>query len=491
MKRLLLSLSVALSFISCSSSAPAPAEQPKPPAEIPITSKSPEAIDHFKKGRDLSDNLRNAEAAQELDQAIALDPDFAQALAYRSGGVPGPEGLKDLEQASAKAGAASKPEQLLIAALLSGRQADFAKSQELWKQLTDAVPEDWRTHMGRGAQLYVLQKYRDALEALNKATALNPNAGPAYNMIGYAHLVQGEAGPAVEALSKYASLAPSEPNPHDSLGEALMANGQFAEAEAAFQKAISLSPKFDVAWQGVAYTKFFRGDWAGGQAAVAKAHDASSRGSERLSAARLGAYGKLAEGKTAEGLSEIDVLAKSPDASATDVAFASVDRAGVLVESGRYRDAVAGAAQVLRAADGGQLPTGDALNVRNLALAVTAAAQGRMGDKAGAQQTVATLQKQVEARPDDPFASTTLHFAQGMLAVAEKDMKAARMHFEMCLAQDFACHWQALEVSRRAGDKAGAEAAGARLTRLYVRAPLYVYARARATRGATQTQTND
>src|SRR6185295_5305117 len=236
-----------------------------------------EAIEHFKKGRDLSDNIRQAEAAQELDQAIKLDPDFALALAYRGVSAPGPEGVKDLEQANAKAGAASKPEQLLIAALLSGRQGDFAKSQDLWKQLTEAAPDDWRSHMGRGAQLYVLQKYSEALDALNKATALNPNAGPAYNMIGYGHLVQFEPGPAVEALKKYASLAPNEPNPQDSLGEALMANGQFAEAEAAFQKAISLSPAFGVAWEGVAYTKFFRGDWAGGQAAVAKANEAASR----------------------------------------------------------------------------------------------------------------------------------------------------------------------------------------------------------------------
>jgi tetratricopeptide (TPR) repeat protein len=486
MKRLLISLSVVLSFISCSGSAPAPAP-PKPPAEIPITSKSPEAIDHFKKGRDLSDNLRNAEAVQELDQAIKLDPDFALALAYRGSGVPGPEGLKDLEQARAKAGAASKPEQLLIAVFLSSQQADFAKSQDLWKQLTEAVPDDWRAHMGRGAQLFVLQKYSDALDALNKATALNPNAGPAYNMIGYAHLVQGEAGPAVEALRKYASLAPNEPNPQDSLGEALMANGQFADAEAAFQKAISLSPKFGVAWEGVAYTKFFRGDWTGGQAAVAKAHEAASRGFERLNAARLGAYGKLAEGKTAEGLNEIDVLAKSPDASAINVALASVDRAGVLVESGRYRDAIAEASKAVQAADGGQLPPGAAINVRNVALAVTVAAQGRMNDAVGAEKTVASAQKQVDARPDDPFARTTLHFAQGMLAVAQKDMKAARMHFEMCLEQDFACHWQALEVSRKAGDKAGADASLARLTKLYVRAPLYVYARAMATRGPKQT----
>ena len=113
-----------------------------------------------------------------------------------------------------------------------------------------------------------------------------------------------------------------------------------------------------------------------------------------------------------------------------------------------------------------------------------------MGDAAGAAKTVAVLQKQVDARPDDPFAKTTLHFAQGMLAVAQKDMNAARTHFEMCDEQDFACHWQAVEVSRKAGDKAGADAALSRLTKLYVRDPLYVYARAMATRGATPKPSN-
>src|SRR6185295_6071262 len=88
MKRLLVSLGVVLSFISCSGGAPA--EQPKPPAEIPITSKSPEAIEHFKKGRDLSDNIRQAEATAELNQAIKLDPDFALAIAYRGTATQGP-----------------------------------------------------------------------------------------------------------------------------------------------------------------------------------------------------------------------------------------------------------------------------------------------------------------------------------------------------------------------------------------------------------------
>jgi tetratricopeptide (TPR) repeat protein len=481
MKQLLVSFGVALSLVACSSTPP-PAEQAKPPAEIPITSKSPEAIEHFRKGRDFLDNLRNPEAAQELDQALKLDPDFALALALRGGTTPGADGVKDLEQANEKAAAASKPEQLLIAALLAGRRSEFTKSQEQWTQLTQAVPNDWRAHMGRGTQLFVLQKFGEALQELNKAVALNPNAGPAYNMIGYAHLNQGEAAPAIEALQKYATLSPNEPNPQDSLGEALMAGGQFAEAEAAFQKALSLSPAFGGAWEGVAYTRFFRGDWAGGQDAVAKAHAAATRGAERVTAARLGAYARVAQGQTAKGLSEFDALAKSADASVINVAASAADRAAVLLESGRSRDAIAEAAKALEVADNGTLPPGATVNIRNVALFVTAAAQGRAGDAAGAEATVAAAQKQADARPDDPFTQATAHFAKGMLAFAKKDMTSARMHFEMCPTPDFGCHWQALEVSRKAGDTAAADAFLSRLTRSYQRDPVYLYARTLATR---------
>jgi hypothetical protein len=171
-------------------------------------------------------------------------------------------------------------------------------------------------------------------------------------------------------------------------------------------------------------------------------------------------------------------LAKSSDATPISVAFASIDRAGVLAQGRRYRDAVAEAAKAVQAADSGQLPPGAALNARTVALAVTAAAQGRMGDAAGAKETVASLQKQADARPGDPFTRSTLSFAQGMLSVAQKDLKAARSHFEACLESDFACHWQAMEVTRQAGDKAAAEAFRARLTKQYVRDPVYLYARA-------------
>jgi hypothetical protein len=178
-------------------------------------------------------------------------------------------------------------------------------------------------------------------------------------------------------------------------------------------------------------------------------------------------------------LKKIEAISKSSDATPVEIAATSVDRAGVMVESGRYPDAVTEAGKGLAAATGGTLPPGASSTVRRVSLAVTAAAQGRMGDAAGAQKTVEALQQASAAAPDDPALKSAVHFAQGMLAVAQKDQKAASGHFAMCSNLDTYCQWQAFEVSHKAGDAAGADAAKDRLTKIYRRDPLYLYARSR------------
>jgi Flp pilus assembly protein TadD len=406
---------------------------------------------------------------------------------YRGIVTPGPAGLKDIEEANAKASGISNPEQLLIQASLAWRRGEFGRSADLWKQLTDAVPGDWRAHMGRGAQLYGSQKYGEAIDSLNKATSINPNAGPAYNMIGYAHLVQGESGPAVEALKRYADVNPNEPNPQDSLGEALMAGGQFSEAEAAFRKSAALSPSFYIAWEGVAYTKFFAGEWAAGREALATARKAATRGSDRVAVDRLAAVATLAEGKTAEGLKQIEAVGKSPDASAVDAAFTPVYRAMALAEGSRYRQAREELVKASESLDESKLPPGARANLVRWGAAVCAAAAGLGGDVEAARSDIAVIEKEVAAHPDDPLLQSTVHLAQGMLAVAQKDLKTARSHFDRCSDPDTYCHWQAFVVSQKAGDRAGADASRARLFRIYVRDPVYLYARTSVNRTPRQS----
>ena len=210
MKRLLVSLA-ALSVLACSG--PTPAGDTAKPSEIPITSKSPQAVERFRAGRDFAENLRLPEATQALDEALKLDPDFAQAHTYRGFTASGSEGLKELERGVELSASLPQAERLVTEAFLAGARGESAKSAELWKQVTDAVPGDWRAWAGLGAVQYTAQQDGEAANALKRATGLNPKAGPAFNMLGYAHLVQGDAGPAIEAFKQYATVTPTNPTP--------------------------------------------------------------------------------------------------------------------------------------------------------------------------------------------------------------------------------------------------------------------------------------
>ena len=473
--RLITSLAV-LSLFACSSAdAPSVPPQASRANEIPITSKSPQAVDHFRKGRELADNLRQAEATAEFNEALKLDPEFALALMYRGNATPGPGGLADIEQAKAKAATASKPEQILIDATLASRRNELARSQQLWGELAEAVPDDWRVHMGRGSQLYSAEKYDEAITSLTRATALNPSAGPAYNMIGYAHLVQGETEPAIEALKKYAALNPNEPNPHDSLGEALMAAGRMTEAEASFRKAAAMG-EFPIAWEGVAYTKFFSRDWNGGRQALAEARKGSSRATDRVNIDRLGLAATFAEGRAGDGLKQLDAFVSSADVVPGDVAFADIFRGMVLIDSGRYADAAARGEKAVENSASGKFSPFLTMNLERAGWMVQAAAAGFSNDPGRAQKAVDALQAAAAKRPDNPQLASTVHFAQGMAAAASKDIKNASAHFERCSDSDIYCHWQAAAIRQKAGDTAGAEASRARLTRLHRRDPIYLLA---------------
>jgi tetratricopeptide (TPR) repeat protein len=474
--RLITSLAI-LSLVACSpANEPAQTPQAQAPKQIPITSKSSAAVEHFNKGRDLADDLRQTEAASEFEEALKLDPDFALARLFRGAVTPGPKGLADMEEAKARASSASKGEQMLIDAMLAGRRGELARSEENWARLADSFGDDWRVHMGRGAQLFASEKYDEAIASLTKATTLESSAaGGAYNMIGYAHLVRGQTGPAIEALEKYAALNPNEPNPQDSLGEAQMAAGQMAEAEASFRKAATMSTPFPVAWQGVAYTKFFRGDWAGGREALTEARKAALQASDRVTADLLATAAMFAEGRTAEGMKQLDAVAASSDATPTDVAFTPVFRAVALIESGRHRDAAAQGMKAVESARSGKLPPFPTANLERLGWTVQSVAAGHSRDVTGAQKASDALQAAAAKRPDDPQLQSSLQLAQGMLAAAKNDLKTARTHFDRCSDIDIYCHWQATALSQKAGDGSGAEASRARLTRIYRRDPNYLY----------------
>jgi tetratricopeptide (TPR) repeat protein len=488
MKKLLVSLAM-LPLFGCAGSTPETAQK-SATRDIPITSKSPEAVDHFQKGRTLFENQRPAEAAAEFDQALKLDTDFALARAMHGVVTPGGDGLKELEQAATQASSLPEPERVYIEALLVGREGDVAKNTHTWTRLTEVAPDDWHAHQGLGMALFFQMKDAEAAAAFQKAISLSPQAGSAINMLGYAYLRQGKANEAIDAFKRYVSAMPNEPNPQDSLAEALMAGGQLTEAEAGFRKAAEMSPQFWQAWEGAAYAKFFAGDWAGGREALAKSRQAAPRPVDRMASDEMSAWASLAERKIPEALKKLDAAEKSADALPANVANINLDRAVIMLDGARYRDALTAISSALTLADNGKLPPFATRNTRQLGLALRAAAEGKMGDAAAAQKTVAALEQESSTRPEDPQLQSSLHLARGMLALAQSDAADAKAHFAQCLSIDAFCRWQEVIAAEKAGDKAGADAARAELLRVYRRDPVYLYVRSRLAKPAAPRTTS-
>lgn len=469
----------ALFLVACSGSNATPAGQTPAPAMIPVTATSPQAIAHFERGRDLLDNLRFAEAADAFSEALAIEPTFVSAHALHGAARPGPEGLREIEQAAIDAKALPQAERLAIDALLATRQGDLANSENLLRQLVELAPGDWRAHYLLGMRLFAGERYEDAAAAFERAIALDSKAGPAYNMLGYASLRRGEVEPAVSAFTQYASVNPKEPNAQDSLGEALVGAGRFSEAEAAFQKAADLSPRFWNAWEGIAYSKFYAGDSVGAREALGKGRRAAERTVDAVAAEEMFAWIALAERKTAEALKAFDAAEHVSGAQPSDVALVPVHRALALADAGRHREALAQVAAVLQRADKGEFPPGLTRNVRRQALVARAMAEAAQKNAAALDRTIAALTKEASDRPEDANLQSSMHFARGLAGVVKGDLDDARKHFGACSAQDATCQWQNLLAAQRSGDAAAAEAVRAWLTRIYVRDPDYLYVRAR------------
>ena len=448
-------------------------------ATMQVTTKSPEAMEPFNRGEALLNNLRQQEAVEAFDQALERDPDFMLARAFRGQATPGAEGLKQLESAAAMTSGVTDGERTLVEGLVAARRGEVAQSRAAYTKLTQIAPGDWRGHYYLGINLMNDQKYAEATQSLKKAAELNPQAGGTQNMLGYSALRQGDTDGAIAAFREYARVLPDEPNPQDSLGEALLAAGRFEEAEGAFRKAAEISPQFSIAWEGVAYAKHYAGDAVGARDALVKAREASMRAGDKAAADTALAAFAAAQNNTSEVQKALDAAEKTAGAQPTDVAFVPIIRAMTLSEMGRHGDALAQASTALQRADANQYPAGMTRNVRRQALRARITAEARMGDRAAAAKSSATLDADAASRPDDLQAQSAMHYGRGMLAVAQSDMAGARSHFEQCHGEDDYCKYQLVLAADKAGDASAAAAARDRLLKLYQREPVHAVIRAK------------
>jgi adenylate cyclase len=190
----------------------------------------------------------NARARQLFEEAIALDPEDAQAKTM----------LAWTHLMEVVFGSSESPVESMT------RAADLAQKVIALHDIVDAP------HSLLG-NIYLMQRqYEKAVSEAERAVALNPNGADACAHLGRILIYAGRQKEAIQSLEKAVRLNPIPPTWYlFSLGDAYFLTGQYDEAIAAYKRVFNLNPDDMVAHVGLAatYAMQRREEEAGAQAA--------------------------------------------------------------------------------------------------------------------------------------------------------------------------------------------------------------------------------
>ncbi|MCJ7644684.1 MAG: protein kinase [Candidatus Aminicenantes bacterium] len=223
-----------------------------------LTTESMEAYNYFLRGRDDVKNLYASDAKKFLGKAVALDPAFAVAYLYLAEAEFQLLDFKARDEALKKAkkyaDKATEKERLYIEAQYAVTiENNPEKKTRLLLELTGKYPQEKHARFELGNHYYAYGRYSEALPEFEKAVALDPNFGPALNMLGYAHAENGDYEKAEAAYERYISANPGDANPIDSLAELYLRMGRLDKAESKYREALDLKADFTGSCMGLAY----------------------------------------------------------------------------------------------------------------------------------------------------------------------------------------------------------------------------------------------
>jgi len=288
---------------------------------IPITTSSEVALEHFQRGLDLYDVLRNGEAYRHFQRALNADPDFALAYLYAALTNPSAKGFFDnLRQAKKHVGDVSPGERLLVRSTEAGANGDPALQRELLLELVGIYPNDERALMSLANYYFTQQEYELAVTQYEAIVKMTPSFAPPYNMLGYSYRSLDNYEAAVDAFKTYTELIPDDPNPYDSYAELLSRMGKFEEAISHYRKALELEPTFGVSRQGIAANLVFLGRYNEAREELAEYFEAAINSGQQRAALGAAALTYVDEGDLDNAITQLrkqyEIAEAIPDAAA-------------------------------------------------------------------------------------------------------------------------------------------------------------------------------
>ena len=162
-----------------------------PVVELPITTTSPKALNHYKKAM-LSEQVGDDfEKRQYLDSALALDPKFVMALdRYES--LDPIKKREQREMAKSLQNTVTDAEQLMLKIRHAYRDGNMDDALENAKNLVENYSDTYESYVWLGQVQSERYELDDATTNLKKAIELNPNCYRAYSLLMGHHISAGD-----------------------------------------------------------------------------------------------------------------------------------------------------------------------------------------------------------------------------------------------------------------------------------------------------------
>jgi tetratricopeptide (TPR) repeat protein len=232
--------------------------------DIPVTSKSKEAIAAFQEGLAFSDENNGNKARIAFTKAIQLDPTLAIAYMYRSNfSLSTKDAIDDLATAKKHLDAASDWEKMYYEYQNTYVTNDWNKRLEIAQKVVAAYPDAARAQVDLGSTYQAANKVNEERAAFQKAIELDPDWIGGYNALGNSYLFSEPKNfkKAEENALKVVELSPKSSNAQIALGDCYRAEDDLEKARAAYTKAIELNPDEPVAYSKKGHVNSFLGKY--------------------------------------------------------------------------------------------------------------------------------------------------------------------------------------------------------------------------------------
>lgn len=190
-------------------------------------------------------NLQYAEAVQQADKALSINPQNATALAYSAGGLVLQGNAELYEQAQLRAEEATflDPENAdarYYLATVYTNQGFYDAAREQWQLGIQAAPNRSDLHMGLAYNFFADGRIPDAILSFNAALEVDPENAEAYDGLAYMYLQLGQYPQAEENAQQAIALDPTLARAYGRLGEAFYVQNNYERAVEALTQATAL-----------------------------------------------------------------------------------------------------------------------------------------------------------------------------------------------------------------------------------------------------------